>query len=946
MNLLNISALMMVWLGVASLGFSFQSFHWFELHGLGPYFPDGKNSALPPTIPQPNHTQLQVCAHVGLWGACVVPEVNPLTPSPSPIPGSDGPTCTSFLTTNKFNLTEEAGNTAFEHYLIFPRSFLYLALLFSIFSAIICSLLISGVGSTLLLKDLKHRRYEEPRELLEAALELLNKNDWQHKSYYLTCIIQSLFVSLAISSAWISFNKNNLILSNATVNFFPLEKNSTVIPSNAFLTSILGGIASILSAITWKCSQMVNKQINTERTKEMYSTTNSPKSVNEHNQQTAHHQRLLQPDNNISLFLRESPPRQPLWQPLPQQSLPQQSLPQYIHPQQRQRQQRRRLASSFSSYALRTPGVNRPKAFPWVEMFKLFPLIAIPTAIRTLISSNLPTLLDNYFMKYEHCHAKFPHVNQTSLRFHCANNAGSSYKALFDTMCAVLSFCVTPLIGAFSDKYGRKPLLSFTVIACSVPVISLIIAPTNMFMYLSSNLVPAATGALYGTSPVLTAYVADLVGKRYRTLAMGVLFGFVMVGMSTGPMLEIYIPTEIQSSMFIVYLFLLFLLTIWVQCCMKETNSKIIFSKKMYKAGQRNEQEEVPPPALSTSSSSSDDDDDEMFGKMNQLNPCRSVRLMCTSPLMQVVGIITLFSNISESGVIELFLIYLKDVVNFTSFDNAYLLLVIAIASCYAQTIGMRWFLTFTSETTMILCGLIANAIHLTMYSLIGAAKQKWVALIIATFSAFTFLPLSAFSSMVSKHSDKNDRGLYLGTLISLRALSSVIGPLIFTPLYIVFGSAPYHFPEMPFYVATCLVLTSFCIAWWGLPKVIDSKTLNTARNHRNRERGGGEDSGGGDVNDRENVKLFSYDGVIASDVRSDGPDNGGARSHVYIPPSAIKINDLIASSKHNTSLINNGMSSCTSENLLRLSQVTNESNSGETITEMRMARIERLLSA
>jgi hypothetical protein len=345
-----------------------------------------------------------------------------------------------------------------------------------------------------------------------------------------------------------------------------------------------------------------------------------------------------------------------------------------------------------------------------------------------------------------------------------------------------------------------------------------------MMVYLSLSLIPALTGSTFGTSPVLIAYVADLVGKRHRTVAMGVLFGFVMFGMSTGPMIEVYLPLgrndSFQQTIYFCFVVLSILLTLWVQCCMRETSPELLLRRQQEK--QRTEEVENVTSRLSSSSSSSSGDEDEE--KLHPLNPCRSVHLMWTSPLMQVVGIVTLLSNISESGVIELFLIYLKDVVNFTAFDNAYLLLVLAIASCYTQTIVMRWFLVLSSETFMILCGLSANAIHLMMYALIGATHQKWIALLICTFSSLTFLPLSAFSSIVSKESDKRHRGLYLGTLISLRALSSVIGPICFTPLYVIFGKAPYFFPEMPFYVATLLVLCSLCFAAWGLPKVIPTR--------------------------------------------------------------------------------------------------------------------------
>ena len=177
MNLLQISALLFSWLGLASLGFSFQSFKWFEITDLGQS--QLNQTALGNHSSFSNKTfSFRAKAHVGLWGACVVPLVDSLSPSPAPndpstLPGGDGnsPTCKSYETTNRLNSTLQNDNSAFERYLLFPRSFLFLSLLFSISGAIICSLLISGVGTTALLDGLKGRSYEEPQQLLEATID-------------------------------------------------------------------------------------------------------------------------------------------------------------------------------------------------------------------------------------------------------------------------------------------------------------------------------------------------------------------------------------------------------------------------------------------------------------------------------------------------------------------------------------------------------------------------------------------------------------------------------------------------------------------------------------------------------------------------------------------------------------------------------------------------------
>ena len=187
---------------------------------------------------------------------------------------------------------------------------------------------------------------------------------------------------------------------------------------------------------------------------------------------------------------------------------------------------------------------------------------------------------------------------------------------------------------------------------------------------------------------------------------------------------------------------------------------------------------------------------------------------------MQCVACIVVLSNIAESGVVELFLIYLNDVVNFTALDNAYVLLVVTVLSLFVQTAALRWLLLF-GERTLIVLGLCANTVHLMLYCMVGITRQKWIVDVLCVFSAFTFLPMTAISSMISHNAPTDRQGLHLGTLSALRALSTVIGPAIFTPLYVHFRGPPFNVPEAPFYAGAVMVLCAILVTKLWLPRVL-----------------------------------------------------------------------------------------------------------------------------
>lgn len=98
---------------------------------------------------------------------------------------------------------------------------------------------------------------------------------------------------------------------------------------------------------------------------------------------------------------------------------------------------------------------------------------------------------------------------------------------LFSTF-ALFSFIATPVIGRMSDKYGRRPLLIFSLIGTAASFFMAAWAPSAVFLFLAR----ALDGATAGNISVASAVIADTTEAKDRAKGfglMGAAFGFGFV---------------------------------------------------------------------------------------------------------------------------------------------------------------------------------------------------------------------------------------------------------------------------------------------------------------------------------------------------------------------------------------------------------------------------------
>jgi MFS transporter, DHA1 family, tetracycline resistance protein len=99
------------------------------------------------------------------------------------------------------------------------------------------------------------------------------------------------------------------------------------------------------------------------------------------------------------------------------------------------------------------------------------------------------------------------------------------------TSWALLQFIMSPILGALSDQYGRRPIILLSCIGLGVSYFATAHAP-NFALFLAARLISGATA---GNISAANAYIADVTPPAGRAKAFGMLGAAFGVGFTFGP---------------------------------------------------------------------------------------------------------------------------------------------------------------------------------------------------------------------------------------------------------------------------------------------------------------------------------------------------------------------------------------------------------------------------
>jgi len=104
---------------------------------------------------------------------------------------------------------------------------------------------------------------------------------------------------------------------------------------------------------------------------------------------------------------------------------------------------------------------------------------------------------------------------------------------LFGTVFALMQFLISPVQGALSDRFGRRPVILASNLGLGVDYVIMALAP-NLGWLLAGRVL---SGLAAGSAPAAYAYVADVTAPERRARRFGLMFAAQAIGAALGPAL-------------------------------------------------------------------------------------------------------------------------------------------------------------------------------------------------------------------------------------------------------------------------------------------------------------------------------------------------------------------------------------------------------------------------
>ena len=347
------------------------------------------------------------------------------------------------------------------------------------------------------------------------------------------------------------------------------------------------------------------------------------------------------------------------------------------------------------------------------------------------------------------------------------------YGAMIVTFGLTQFFCA-PVLGALSDRYGRRPVLLGSIFGLGTMFLWSALA-TSLTGLLLARIFGGLLAANYA---VANAYVADLTTPENRARSFGLIGAAFGIGYLVGPMvggllgsIDVRLPFYVAAGL----------------------------SLANFAYGYFVVPESLPPSRRRPFA----------WRRATPLAALRGlVRLKSVGVLVAVIA----FANLAQFILHGTWVLYTDFRFGWGPRETGLSLFVVGLMAAVVQGGLLGRLLKRFGERRVVIAGLASGMLAYLAYGLCTAGWAMY-AIIVCNVLAFAVGP--ALSAIVSKAADPSEQGVAMGSLTSLNSLMAVTAPFLGTPLLAEFS----HLPSgdwrigAPFFMSAALALVALVLA-------------------------------------------------------------------------------------------------------------------------------------
>ncbi|MCU0790952.1 MAG: MFS transporter, partial [Nitratireductor sp.] len=319
---------------------------------------------------------------------------------------------------------------------------------------------------------------------------------------------------------------------------------------------------------------------------------------------------------------------------------------------------------------------------------------------------------------------------------------------------SVTQFLFAPVLGALSDRVGRRPVMLVALAALGVDMALIAFAPTIEWVFVARLL----GGAFAATISIASASIADMMEPKDRAAGFGLIGAAFGVGFIIGPLAGGVLGSVNPALPFLAAAGLSFVNVIFGWFFLKET---------------------LPP--------------ERRAAAPRRTNPFSAIRWIFSSPTLLPLAIALLIATAIQRGLESIWVLFTAEQYGWGTWSAGISLAVVGACFVAVQGFLVGRVTRAVGERTAMIGGFLVSAAVYVLLAFNTSGAIGYLGIIPHVLGWGIATP--ALQAIASREADAESQGLLQGSLTGIHGLSSIVGPMLSSSSFAFFTSAaaPVH---------------------------------------------------------------------------------------------------------------------------------------------------------
>jgi len=339
-----------------------------------------------------------------------------------------------------------------------------------------------------------------------------------------------------------------------------------------------------------------------------------------------------------------------------------------------------------------------------------------------------------------------------------------------------MQFLFSPLLGAWSDRFGRRRIILISCLGLGIDYIFMALAPSLSWLFVGRVI----SGITTSNIATAFAYVTDVTPPERRAKAFGLISAAFGLGFVIGPAIGGVLGNGDDHLRY----------PFWAAAALSLANALYGFFVLP---------ESLPPERRSKSA-------------WHMANPLGSLTLLRSHPELAGLSVVMTLYYLAHQALPSMWALYTEYRYAWSRRDVGLSLAVVGVSAAIVSGLLVAPIVRKFGERRTLLSGLFIGVLGFACF---GLATRGWFILASIPLIALWGIAAPAAQSLMSRCVDHSSQGKLQGAINSLRALTGMAGPVLFTQVFS-YAIAPHvgiHVPGAPYFLAAFLLTGSLLLA-------------------------------------------------------------------------------------------------------------------------------------